>query len=653
MDFEVILTDMEKLIGKELTPINPKTGSIIISHIDRLQKSYSVKPAEGRVVKRSFSELLKIWEQLYIQRAINVEVVLEGAGSSRHHPETILAHLSYVDYFKFRNKKHLYLHDDATHELGTINLLSGPLLREAKRVLDGQDNFDRHIFSAQFKASLSILKEAVEEISVKYPGELQSSDLSKSMTELSRLQGVIEGTIIEVNDLASNLKYSNMDHLEISNVDDLLDEIESRDVDDGDVDKRDSDIQLEYAEDGQSKELSAARIRHLAPTFSLVYDRMQHDEIEMQPGFQRRDRIWKTSDKSALVESILIGLPIPNLYFAERNNGDWVIVDGLQRLTTLKDYIQGKFELSGLSILGNLNGLSFEGLSRYYQRKFREYTLHSHIITMKNNDDTMIKELFQRINTYGASLSYQEIRCALYVGSSVSFIRYFAESDIFTNTTFSKINSKRMRDMEFVLGATAFILFGYENYAYNRFDAFLGQTMEALNEFELNITGDFLTSQDATKKEPIPPQWHIQGTSDIYIELKEKLEKAFQVTELVFGNDRYQKAPGGRIVVSKPLFELITTVFASLKPKQIEILIDKRDAFKKEFKKLLDGERKPSHNWDSQIYEDEARGFMYSISQSTGKRVTVLYRFQNFQSLIEDIIGEPIQINGLLTKYDY
>ena len=503
MTFEQVLKDIENLVGRELSSINPNTGSIQLVQIDRDQQSYVVKPSKGNKVTRRFSELQKIWDQLVLHSAANVEVVLEGSGSSRNQPETVLANLPYIDYFKFNKKKHLYLQKTNTHELGSINQLSASAQKEVKRILNSQYSFDRRNFSERFGKALATLKDSLEEVSVKYPGELRSSSLVPSMDELDTLLKIIEGTIIRPSQ-----DYS--EGFDISNMDDL-DSPEFTGYDDGQVDRGDGgDEEAGTNEVQQVKELSNARIRYQTPAFSLVFDRMKHEEIELQPNFQRRDRIWRLKEKSALVESILIGLPIPNLYFAERSNGNWVIVDGLQRLTTLKDFMEGKFKLSELTILGDLENKKFTDLERQHQRKFREYTLHCHIISMQGDDDVMVKELFHRINTYGVTLSYQEIRCALYAGSSVSFIRYIAESESFANTTFDKISSKRMKDMEFVLGAVAFVLFGYKGYAYNRFDEFLGKAMKNLNRFKINIEGDFLSSQEE-ENNPIPPRWHDKG----------------------------------------------------------------------------------------------------------------------------------------------
>lgn len=108
MDFSEVIKDIEALVGKELQPLNPNTGVITIMEIDHDHRNYSIKPEDGRSKKRSFSELEKIWEKLLVERAVSVESVLEGAGSSRNQPETILSNLPYVDFFKYKKRKHLY-----------------------------------------------------------------------------------------------------------------------------------------------------------------------------------------------------------------------------------------------------------------------------------------------------------------------------------------------------------------------------------------------------------------------------------------------------------------------------------------------------------------------------------------------------------------
>lgn len=132
--------------------------------------------------------------------------------------------------------------------------------------------------------------------------------------------------------------------------------------------------------------------------------------------------------KSLLIESILLGLPIPMFYFAERENGTWLIVDGLQRTQPIFDYMRGKFILTDLKYFNDPNDSVYKNHFKIYldniKEKIREYQINGHLISVEKNDFEMVRELFQRINTYGRALSPQEIRCALNPGSSIPFIRY-------------------------------------------------------------------------------------------------------------------------------------------------------------------------------------------------------------------------------------
>ncbi|HCJ1211037.1 TPA: DUF262 domain-containing protein, partial [Klebsiella pneumoniae] len=122
-------------------------------------------------------------------------------------------------------------------------------------------------------------------------------------------------------------------------------------VDDGDNKISSSEIKTLQAK------LGVARISSKTPVLSLIFDRVQFGDIELQPDFQRKDRIWNDEKKSKLIESILLKLPLPVFYFGERVSDEkWVVVDGLQRITTIYDFISGEFKLSKLEILNDLNG---------------------------------------------------------------------------------------------------------------------------------------------------------------------------------------------------------------------------------------------------------------------------------------------------------
>ena len=646
MSFEDILNDIKKMIGQDLFAINPKTEPINLLEVDVAAGRYVVKPLNGRVVKRSLSELEKIWEKLIVERAANVELVLEGAGSSRHHPETIFANLPYIDHFKFNNKKHLYLQLLPTHEIGTTHKLDNSEARKVRSVLESSSSFDRVAFAEELGLLSVRMHQALQEVFVKYPGEGQVQNVLESLERLDKLKEALQRTYI--SPYPSNSKTND------GSFEKLLNSPEYKGYEDGEEDKNDEIVvEAQDIKKGKKFELASARIRDVNPTVSLLFDRLTHKEIILQPDFQRRDRIWSRQDKSALVESILIGLPIPSLYFAEKSEGDWLVVDGLQRLTTLKDFMEGEFSLSKLEILEDIEGFQFKSLPRHYQRKFREYPMHSHIISMDHDeDDEVVKELFQRINTHGVRLSYQEIRCSLYAGSSVHFIRCIAESEMFTRTTFNSINPSRMRDMEFVLGAVSFILFGYENYSENKFDSFLGKAMKVLNKYQVKLSGSFPTSYEAIDENYNPPHLLDDGTDAIFRESQQRLKQAFDLAEFIFENRRYTKVGKNKPILNKPLFEIIVTVFASMNDFQLKIAQDNAALIRDGLIGLMNNTVASYVDWESEAYNVDGRDFIYSISQSTGKRVTIQYRFGNFRSLVEKVIGQEINMKGIRSN-DY
>ena len=77
-------------------------------------------------------------------------------------------------------------------------------------------------------------------------------------------------------------------------------------------------------------------------TISLLLDRIKNKEIDLNPDFQRKAGLWDDTKKSRLIESILIKVPLPVFYFDSRIDEKWSIVDGLQRITTLNEFIVKK-----------------------------------------------------------------------------------------------------------------------------------------------------------------------------------------------------------------------------------------------------------------------------------------------------------------------
>ena len=381
------------------------------------------------------------------------------------------------------------------------------------------------------------------------------------------------------------------------------------------------------------------RIRHITPVLTLIHDRLSFDEIELQPDFQRQDRIWSMEKRSKLIESILMGLPLPAFYFAEKSDGDWIVVDGLQRITTVFDFMKDKFPLDKLSNLEDgYNGKFFSDLTRLDKRKIREYQITAHVIDSESDKENLIVELFHRINTYGVKLSNQEIRSAMFQGSSVTFLRYLSSSQEFIEATNGKVSPQRQKDMELCLSALSYIALGYEDFNFNTYNEFLSLAMKRINEYKLYL--DDVDSIDQG-------QAHILAQSHpLFFELETKFKQGLRLAHKVFNGIAFKKSldVGKSAPISKPLFEVIVSVFGNLTTKQVDIVLSNVEEFTIELYKAIESNSNEFAEWESEKYQKENRGLMYSISASTGKRPTILYRFDAFRNILMKSTGVNVNL---------
>lgn len=215
-------------------------------------------------------------------------------------------------------------------------------------------------------------------------------------------------------------------------------------------------------------------------------------DLILDVSFERK-LVWKERQKCELIESILMGLPLPIFYFKQLENGKFVVVDGKQRLSTLFEFLDDKFALKNLKILDFLNKKKFSDLINefgIYQTQLEDYQVYSHVI-LPPTPDRILFDIFDRVNRGGTKLNKQEIRNALYQGNGMDMIHNITKGETFERVT--RIQNKkdsRMKGAYLLTRYFAFYLYinrylwnGGEPYKYNGdMDEFIEVTLKYLNK---------------------------------------------------------------------------------------------------------------------------------------------------------------------------
>lgn len=239
-------------------------------------------------------------------------------------------------------------------------------------------------------------------------------------------------------------------------------------------------IELEAAEPSPPEEpepWDPEKIRIHTKHYSLrqVVDMIADGDIDLAPDFQRQF-VWKAWQRWGLIESLLLGIPLPSFYFNEDDTGRLQVVDGVQRLTTIFDYVTDPtVKLGRVTYLHELEGQGFEDLAPLFRRRLNSAQFVSHVIDPQTPYRVKF-DIFRRINTGGSPLSAQEIRHCMSKDRSRKFLKALVNDRSFTIATGGALqNHPRMADREVALRFVAFRLFTPNDYAqHGSFDEFLG-----------------------------------------------------------------------------------------------------------------------------------------------------------------------------------
>lgn len=164
--------------------------------------------------------------------------------------------------------------------------------------------------------------------------------------------------------------------------------------------------------------------------------------VVLDPDYQRR-HVWTNEQKSRLIESFIMNIPIPPVFLYEFEYSKYEVMDGLQRLSTIKEFYENKLILSGLEVWSELNGQSISSLPLQVRRGIDRRYL-STIIIVKETASTFIeaqnlrRHVFERLNTGGTKLKDQEIRNAIYAGDMNNLIKEIAKKNVHVAKFFPK-----------------------------------------------------------------------------------------------------------------------------------------------------------------------------------------------------------------------
>ena len=198
------------------------------------------------------------------------------------------------------------------------------------------------------------------------------------------------------------------------------------------------------------------------------------------PDEYQRQYIWESQNKNRFIESILLGLPIPFMFFSDADDGRCEIIDGAQRTQTLEEFMNNELKLSDLKKLTTLNGFTYADLPEYFKRKFNKTTMR--IVVLSDETTLEIRqEIFNRINTTGIRANPSEIRRGSHAGPFMDFLKECTKNSTFIRVCpVSETSKKRYDDLELVLRFFAF-LNNYKNFNH-RVDEFLDSYVESVKD---------------------------------------------------------------------------------------------------------------------------------------------------------------------------
>jgi hypothetical protein len=360
------------------------------------------------------------------------------------------------------------------------------------------------------------------------------------------------------------------------------------------------DEATELVEDDNSIKPYDPRLIRVEPKmFSLrnIMDMIDEGDLDLAPDFQRL-RVWKPWQKSRLIESVLLRIPLPAFYFASDDDGKLQVVDGVQRLSTIYNFVRGehkyKFALTNLEYLENeVGGLYFDSIkSSAWAKRIYSTQIVANVIDPQTPMRVKF-DIFKRINTGGTPLNAQEIRHCMSGRQSRAVLAKLAESEYFSYATGGKLyHHVRMGDREIILRALALHMLGLDGFLH----------AESMDDFLNNATQILDTA-----------------SSDLINKIMHEFNHAMWLAGQIFGVHAFRKWPWESTrthPINKAIFEALAAILCKT---EATLALSRKE-------KIVDRYR-------TLCTEDDE--FLISISQSTAAPSNVFERYTKLADLFD------------------
>ena len=364
-------------------------------------------------------------------------------------------------------------------------------------------------------------------------------------------------------------------------------------------DREDNDEELELETSGINT--TSVRERKLIThpydfIIRFLKDQVDEGSLVLAEDFQRR-RVWDDTKASRLIESLVIGVPIPVCYFAELDDGNYSVIDGQQRLTAIYRYLNDDFKLKSLKVRTDLNHRKFSQLGVADRRSIESRSIRC-IVVLKESHPEIKFEVFDRLNSNSAKLNRQELRNSLYKGNLNKLVKELSESKTFEKLRRSENVDKRMNDCELILRFFAFYFNG-ANY-HSNLAKFLDDYLQTGKNF----------------------------SSEILQQHREIFFKTIDNVDRVFGENsfrRYDPVTNTWVKsLNRAVYDLIMLYFAGLAS---DIIDREKDSIIDRFKQLFNNEQ-----------------FQLSITSTPEKTVRLQSRLDQWRATLAEIDIPTVRI---------